>query len=380
MKTTKLLPVLFFACCFLFGCKDGTRSTSTVTDFLPRSTPEQEGVSSKGIIDFIDAVEASGQEIHSFMLLRHGKVVAEGWWAPHTPEELHTMFSVSKSFTSSAVGYAITEGLLSLSDEVVSFFPEYVPEDASTFLIQMTVRDLLTMSAGQDPDPTSQIRQQENWIKAFFETPVIKQPGRVYLYNSAATYMLSAIVQKVTGENVMDYLKPRLFDPLYIKGIDWETDPMGINTGGWGLRLKTEDMAKFGQLLLQKGKWNGKQILSQEWIEEATSFKIDQRPDLSPEEKAKDYWALGYCYQFWISPNNTFRADGARGQLILVMPELDAVLVITANASEMPVEYDLVWNFIYPAISEGKKLPANEPDLTVLKQKLASLKISTPEN
>jgi len=373
MKTTKLFPVLFLICCLLSSC-----SESHTINPLPRSTPEQEGVSSKGILDFIAAAERSGQELHSFMLLRHGKVVAEGWWNPYSPDQLHTMYSVSKSFTSTAVGFAVTEGLFSVTDKVVSFFPEFVPADASPYLKEMTVENLLCMATGQSSESVDKIRIRPfNWVKAFLEAPIENQPGTKFLYNSMATYMLSAIVQKVTGEKIFDYLKPRLFDPLSIQGIDWETDLMGINTGGWGLRLKTEDMAKFAQLLLQKGKWEGKQVVPQKWLEEATTFKIDQRPDLSPEEKRGDDWAQGYCYQFWRCSHNAFRGDGAYGQYILVMPDQDAVMAITAKVSDMQKELNLVWDYILPAISD-EPLPVNKADQDALKQKLASLKIATP--
>lgn len=225
---------------------------------LPRSTPEAEGVSSEAITRFIEAANSSKHEFHSFMLLRHGKVISEAWWAPYRADLKHTMYSVSKSFTATAVGFALSEKKLSVNDPVISFFPEETPAQPSEFLKRLKVKDLLSMSVGHKTDPTFDIASKnENWIKAFLNTQIVDEPGTKFLYNSAATYMLSAIVQKVTGQQILAYLKPRLFEPLGIEGIDWEIDPQGINVGGWGLRLKTEDMAKFGQLFLQKGVWNG---------------------------------------------------------------------------------------------------------------------------
>ena len=225
------------------------------------------------------------------MLLRHGKVIAEGWWDPYKPELKHTLYSTSKSFTSTAIGFAVSENLITVEDKVVSFFPEFLPDTVSTNLADMAIRDLLTMSAGQDPDPTfSLLLPTENWMKSFLSAPVVNDPGTKFLYNSSATYMLSAIITKVTGQTVLDYLTPRLFEPLEIEGMDWEADPMGINTGGWGLRLKTEDMAKFGQLFLQKGIWNGVEVVPEKWIEEATTKKIDQAPELTEEEKSGSDW------------------------------------------------------------------------------------------
>ncbi|TAL41848.1 MAG: class A beta-lactamase-related serine hydrolase, partial [Chitinophagaceae bacterium] len=209
---------------------------------LPRSTPEAEGASSKGIIEFLDAVGKSQHELHSLMILHHGKVIAEGWWNPYRPDLKHTMYSLSKSFTSTAIGFAVSEKRISLNDKVISFFPNKLPDTVSNYLAQLTIKDLITMSVGQAPDPSFMIGSvYSDWIKGFFSVSILYKPGAVFLYNSLATYMLSAIVQKVTGQKVIDYLTPRLFTPLGIHGMDWETDLMGINTGGWGLRIKTED-------------------------------------------------------------------------------------------------------------------------------------------
>ncbi len=340
---------------------------------LPRSTPEAEGVSSEDILNFINAAENSRHELHSIMILRHGKVIAEGWWNPYEPELKHTMYSTSKSFTSTAVGFAVTEKRLSLNDKVISFFPKDLPETVSPNLAALTVKDLITMSAGQEPDPTMTIAANDsNWVKAFLATPIVHKPGTKFLYNTMATYMLSAIVQKVTGEKVIDYLKPRLFEPLKINGIDWEVDPRGINTGGWGLRLKTEDMAKFGQLLLQKGKWENQQILPAEWVEEATSFKIDQDPAAPPAKKDSDDWKQGYCYQLWRCRYNAFRADGAYGQYIVVFPEHDAVVVITGESPDMQDELNLVWEYLLPAFKK-KEFPRNPEMEGKLADKLSSL-------
>jgi hypothetical protein len=271
-----------------------TNDRSGQDNNLPRSTPEAEGINSDGIIAFLKATEKEKHEFHSFMFLRHGKVIAEAWWSPYAPDLKHTLYSTSKSFTSTAVGFAVSDSLIRVSDKVISFFPENLPDTVSPYLDDMEIKDLLSMSAGLDPDPTGIISvNNDNWVKAFLALPVVNDPGTKFLYNSMATYMLSAIVQKVTGQPIIDYLTPRLFDPLGISGIDRERDPMGINTGGWGLRLKTEDMAKFGQLYLQKGKWNDEQILPEEWVNEATTFKIDQAPGVPEPLKNSSDWIKG---------------------------------------------------------------------------------------
>lgn len=312
------------------------------------------------------------------MFLRHGKVIAEGWWDPYHPDLKHTLYSTSKSFTSTAAGFAVSEKLLSVNDKVISFFPEYLPDTVSPNLADLTVKDLLIMSAGQDPDATFIAGRDSNWIKGFLSYPVVNDPGTKFLYNSLATYMVSAIVQKVTGQKIIDYLTPRLFEPLGIEGMDWETDPMGINTGGWGLRLKTEDMAKFGQLYLQKGNWNGVQILPEEWIEEATTMKIEQAPDAPQATKDSSDWLQGYCYQFWRSRNNAYRADGAYGQFIIIMPDQDAVIAITAETPDMQDEINLVWKYLLPSMHK-EKLAANEDMTSALKQILSSLALPLPK-
>ncbi|HVG39433.1 MAG TPA: serine hydrolase domain-containing protein, partial [Pyrinomonadaceae bacterium] len=205
-KKIPFLSLLF--CLWLAAAADAQTKTS-----LPRSVPEAEGVSSAGILDFLEAAGKSKHEFHSLMVLRHGKVIAEGWWGPYRPELRHTMYSVSKSFTSTAIGFAVSEKRLRVSDKVLSFFPQEAPASPSSQLAAMTVKDLLTMSAGQVPDPTIVAVKKDDWVKAFLATPVVNQPGTTFLYNSMATYMLSAIVQKVTGEKVIDYLTPRLFNP-----------------------------------------------------------------------------------------------------------------------------------------------------------------------
>jgi CubicO group peptidase (beta-lactamase class C family) len=363
---------------FLFLLSECTKEQSSTS--LPRSTPEAEGVSSQGIIDFLDAAAKSQNEFHSFMFLRHGKVIAEGWWDPYKPELKHTLYSTSKSFTATAVGFAVTEKHLSVDDKVISFFPDELPDSVSPFLADMKVRDLLSMTAGHDPDPTfTAVVNDSNWVKTFLSVPVVNDPGTKFLYNTLATYMLSAIVQKVTGEKIVDFLKPRLFEPLAIEGMDWEIDPRGINTGGWGLRLKTEDMAKFGQLFLNKGKWNGKQVLPASWIEEATTSKIDQVPDAPQSKKDSSDWMQGYCYQMWRCRHNGFRADGAYGQYIIVMPDEDAVIAITAETQDMQDEINLVWEYLLPAI-KAETLSENTSLSATLKQRLSSLALPIPRS
>ncbi|TWT39295.1 serine hydrolase domain-containing protein [Blastopirellula retiformator] len=335
------------------------------TSVLPRSTPEAEGVSSAGIQAFIEAADQEISSLHSFMLVRHGKVVAQAWWAPEAADKPHVLWSLSKSFTSTAVGLAIADGKLSLDDKVVKFFPNLTPKDPSENLKAMTVRDLLTMNAGHHDELNW--REQPHWAKAFLNHPVPHKPGTHFRYNTPATYMLSVIVQKVTGETVLDYLTPRLFEPLGISKPVWDQSPQGESIGGYGLYLKTEDIAKFGQLYLQKGKWNGQQIISADWIAMATSKQVPNGD--TPDSD----WNQGYGFQFWRCRHNAFRGDGRDGQLCIVLPDQDAVIAITANTSDMKAELNVVWDHLLPALHE-EALPADEQGVAELKATIAQLK------
>ncbi|MDX1940211.1 MAG: serine hydrolase [Saprospiraceae bacterium] len=339
-----------------FNPSFSTDFLSKKSQSLPRSTPEAQGVDAPKILDFIEAINKSSHEFHSFMLMRNGYVVAEGWWSPYRPDLRHTMYSMSKSFTSTAVGFAVSEGELNVTDKIITFFPNELPETVSPYLAQMTIKDLLTMSVGHETDTTGQVRSEENWVKKFLSLPIKYEPGTQFLYNSAATYMCSAIVQKVTGQKIIDYLKPRLFDPLGIEGMDWESCPRGINIGGWGLRVKTEDLAKFGQLYLQKGLWKGKQVVPAAWVEEATTFKIQQ----PGEQRDTNDWQQGYCYQFWRCRHNAYRGDGAFGQYTIVMPDQNAVLAITSESPNMGHQLNLIWEHILPALTPSKSISSSK--------------------
>lgn len=194
---------------------------------LPRSSPERQGISSTAILAFVESADETVNTMNSFMLVRHGYVVAEGWWTPYNPKSPHTLFSLSKSFTSTAVGLAITDGKLSLDDEVLKFFPEDAPVEPSANLKAMRVRDLLCMSTGHQTEAT--LDANEPWTKTFLAHPVPFKPGTHFLYNTPASYMLSAIVQKVTGMTVLEYLRPRLFEPLGIENPTWDASPQGIS-------------------------------------------------------------------------------------------------------------------------------------------------------
>lgn len=311
---------------------------------LPRSTPEEQGVSSDALRIYVDALDRSPHELHSLMVLRHGQVIAEGWWAPYSAADPHLLFSLSKSFTSTAVGLAVSDGLLSVEDAVISFFPDDLPAQVSTNLAAMEVRHLLTMTTGHDADSAGKFDRGPtgNWLRSFLSLDVPHQPGTFFLYDSGASYTLSAIVQKLTGQPLLDYLRPRIFEPLGISEGSWASSPQGINAGGWGLSLTTESIAKFGQLYLQRGQWQGRQLVPTDWVTMATSAVV-------PNNEPNPDWQQGYGYQFWQSRHG-YRGDGAFGQFCLVLPEQDAVVAMTGATADMQGVLDLTWAHLLPAL------------------------------
>jgi CubicO group peptidase (beta-lactamase class C family) len=347
---------------------------------LPRSLPEAQGVASSGVLDFISAVESARLNVHSLMLVRRGQVVAEGWWAPYAAHLKHTMYSLSKSFTSTAVGMAVAEGRLKVDDKVISFFPQDLPATISPNLAAMEVKHLLMMGSGHMVDAlfgANFTLTEKNWVASILSRPVEKQPGTHFLYNNACTFLLSAIVQKVTGQTLLAYLTPRLFEPLGVEDADWELNPQGVNDGAWGLRVRTEDIAKLGQLYLQQGQWNGKRLLQEAWVKEASQFQIPNASNPDPSKNAASDWAQGYGYQFWRCRNEAFRGDGAFGQYCIVAPKQDAVIAMTSETSDMQAILNAVWTHLLPAMKNDKLAPDSKA-ASQLKQKLSSLTLALP--
>lgn len=359
MKKTICLLLLFCTTAICMAADPSFRN-------LPRSTPEKQGVASAAILDFIEAADHQIDTMNSFMLVRHGYVIAEGWWTPYDAKCPHMLYSLSKSFTSTAVGLAISDGKLSLDDEVLKFFPEDAPPEPSANLKAMRVRDLLCMSTGHQTEV--QLGATTPWTKSFLAHPVPHKPGTHFLYNTPATYMLSAIVQKVTGMTVLDFLQPRLFGPLGIENPTWGTSPQGISLGGYGLSVRTEDITRFGQLYLQKGNWDGRTLVPASWITAATTRQTSNGSD------PKSDWDQGYGYQFWRCRHNIYRGDGAFGQFCIVMPEQDAVIAITSGGRNMQAVMDLVWDKLLPAMKEAP-LSADVAASEKLNRRLACLTV-----
>lgn len=329
------------------------------TNELPRTAPEEVGISSRTIINLIDSAMALPEtEVHSLVVVRHGKVIGEIYPQPFSAGYRHTMYSASKTFVAAAVGLAVDENLLRVTDRVACFFPELLPDTVSPELAAMTVHDLLTMTSGIKPD-WGMRSKTPHWIATFLAKKV-ENPGALFQYDSMVTYMLSAIVQRVTGMKTLDYLKLKLFAPMHITEVAWEESPEGINTGGWGLHIQSESLAKFGVLLLNKGVWEGKQLLSADWVEEMTRLQVKTGKE-------------DYGYQTWLCEYpGAVRADGALGQFVIMVPEQDMVIVLTeCSLLNGKPQRGLFWYNLLPEVKDAP-LPANTKEYARLLKRQAA--------
>ncbi|PZQ90559.1 MAG: serine hydrolase [Leifsonia xyli] len=320
---------------------------------LRHSTPSDEGVDARGISALLDALEADPDiRPHGMVLLRHGAVIAEGWWAPYASDRVQLLYSISKSFTATAVGLARAEGLIELDRPVIDYFPEYADELADPRMRTMTVRHIAAMASGHAAETLERalVAGEGNLILGFFRTPLDAEPGTIFAYNQPCTYALGVIVQRATGQSLVDYLRPRLFDPLGIRDAFWIEEPPGVNLAFSGLHATTDAVARLGQLYLQRGRWGEQQLLDADWVAEATRTQVTNTADWGAD------WGQGYGLQFWMSRHG-YRGDGAFGQFCVVLPEHDAVLAITSETEQMQRVLDLVWRHLLPAF-DGPLDPA----------------------
>ena len=334
------------------------------TNELPRSTPEEQGVPSKALIALFDSLHALPlTDMHAVVVMRHGKVIGEMYPKPYAPEYRHTMYSCSKTFVGIAVGLAIEDNRLRLDDRVAAIFPELLPDSVSKDLADMTVRHLLTMASGVKPDWNMRSRGKE-WIRTFLSKPV-KDPGTQYAYDSMVSYMLAAVVQKVTGKKLTEYLQERVFTPMNVTEWAWEESPEGVNTGGWGVHIQPESLAKFGQLILNEGRWEGKQLVSAEWIREMC-------------KKHRETGREVYGYHIWHcgGHDGAVRADGALGQYVISVLDKDMVVVMTeATLGNGRDQRRLIWDVLLPHIQD-EPLPANKKDYQALLKKQEGYKLA----
>lgn len=329
--------------------------------------PENHGLSSKSVLRCMEQIERLNLAVNSFMLLQDGKTTARFWRKPYREDCQQLLFSLSKSFTSIAIGIAWDNGYLDLHDRVTSFFPEKLPEIVPVNLASMTIHHLLSMNTGHRENIYNDVVSRRDWVKAFLSLDVEHEPGSHYRYSTPATYMLSAIVERATGENMFQFLTQRLFEPLGIPHPSWETCPLGIVAGGMGLSITTEAIARFGQMLLDKGVYGGKRIVSQAYIELATREQSDNRQD---EDKID--WAQGYGYQFFLCRRGCFMGNGAFGQLCFVAPEQRIVIAATSSFTSMKqlqTLLDVIFEHIIDRVNRDS--PLRLEDNYVLEQHLA---------
>ncbi len=328
-------------------------------------SPEELGLSSLSLTKYLDEVEKRGLRMHAVVVLRHGKIAARFVWNPYRADEPHMLFSLSKSFTSCAAGFAVAEGLLRYEDRILDLLPDKAPLDPSALLRKVTISHLLMMGSGLAPESDS--HEGTDWAREVLAHPVQFEPGTHFHYNSHGTYLVAAAVQRASGMTVLDYLMPRLFEPLGIPRPAFDICPEGVNCGGWGLHLSCESIAKFGQLLLQKGMWNGRRVLPEGWVDVATAKHIENdggTPDPDNE------WAQGYGYQFWRARGGRFRGDGAFGQICMVDEARDMVVAATAGVSHMAGEMRAMADFIFPA---AEAAPGTEAERAALAVRAANL-------
>lgn len=318
------------------------------------STPEQQGMDSGILLEMFKEIQKEKTPIHSVLIIKNGYLVTEAYFSPYNENMKHSIYSSTKSVISTLVGIAIDEGYIKGVDQkVLDFFPEVQIKRYENLVKDMTVEHLLNMSAGHTEDSSNSIFLTSNFPQTFFDLHFSSKAGEKFLYDSGATHLLSLIISRATGMSAEAYAKKHLFEPLKIKDYKWDKDPNGTHLGGWGLYLKPKDMAKFGYLIMKKGKWNNKQLVPKEWIETATSKHIEA------------YWgdkrADDYGYLWWLNPVGGFRADGYGGQYIFIIPEKDLVAVFTSgvNYSEKMQPINCLNNYILPSIKSTKALKPN---------------------
>ena len=296
-------------------------------------------------------------EMHSLMIIRHGQVVAEGWWSPYLPEQPHLLYSLSKSFTSTAAAFAIAEGLLDLDATVLSYFPELDAEITDQRSRSILIRHVAAMASGhlEETGDRALALDPVEPVRGFLLIPPDREPGSVFAYNQPCTYTLGAIVQRLTGQTLIEYLRPRLFDPLGIDKAGWQQDATGRDVGYTGLHATTEAIARLGLLYLQRGVWNGQRLLAEEWVAEATRLQVKNPNEPNPD------WRQGYGFQFWMARHG-YRGDGAYGQFCVVLPEQDAVIATTAATANMQGILDTVWTNLLPAMTATTVEPSATAD------------------
>jgi CubicO group peptidase (beta-lactamase class C family) len=305
----------------------------------------------RGVVGLIEAIEGRGVECHSIVVVHRGQVVAEGAWAPYAGDRPQLLYSLTKSFTSIAVGLAIGDGLLSLDDRVVDVLPEHVPVDVSEQARRITVHHLLSMTAGHAEDTLEQAWQLEpgDLVKGFLRVPFAEPEGTRHTYDNATTFILARMVERVTGQGLPELLDERLFKPMGIDDAEWDRVASGAAFGFHGLHLRTAAVAAFGELLRNGGRWRDSQLVPREWVELATTRYADTLP--LPNWTPNPDFLCGYGYQFWMSRHG-YHGHGAYGQYCIVVPDHELVVAMTGAVTQEDVLPGLIWDCLLPALDE----------------------------
>jgi len=340
-----------------------------------RVTPEAVGIPSGAIEKWLGKLEA-GTEPHGIMIMRHGKVCAEGYWKPYAKGMRHGLQSHSKTYTATAIGIAYTEGKLKLDEKIVDIFPDKIPADPSENLKKLTIHDVLCMGNGMDTQPLI----SETWIRDFLATPVNHVPGTVFMYNNIGSTLLSAIIKRKTGLGLHDYLKPRLFDKIGIdsENLRWIYTVDGFESGAGGLFATVEDNLRLMKLYADGGVCNGERILAEDYVKKATTKQTDQNTALEKYDATRKDNLSGYGYQIWMcKPKDSYRADGALGQFTIVLPNEDMIIAITESActyKEVQNTLDVTWEML----DEISKEPIAEDEEAYAKLKDRLKRLSLP--
>lgn len=345
----KIPSIIFLTLLFVTGCQRVN---------LPRGevSPEWAAAAESFHKDALSVTVPDRAQPYSMMVVDHGKVVFEKWFEGQTAESKYDVYSVAKTVLALATGLAVEEGLIDLEDKVIGYFPERLPKNVSDTLSSMTIRHLLTMTCGLEETPKllsvfTDGEKDFDWIREFFASTQTSMPGTQFYYNFFSSYILAAIIEKTSGTGIMDYISASLLKPLHITDMEWEKSPEGICMGGTGMRLCTEDVAKLGQLLLQNGRWNGRQLVPAHWVDTMTSKQVESCP-LNAFSRHKDPAVLndpendhskGYGYYVWQGKYGTYRIEGMRGNYAIVSPSREIVLAITSNSNMDQRYMDLIW-------------------------------------
>jgi len=335
-------------------------------------TPEENGLSSRDILRLVHDLENSGTEMHGLIVLRHGKSVAEGWWAPYAPGAVHGSQSLSKTVTGTAFGIALAEGLLHVEDRLIDIFPEFVPENPGPWLADLKMRHILTMSSGMETQPAV---TDPDWIRKFFQMPILHAPGSAFYYNSIACLMVGACIRKKTGLGLTDYLRPRLFEKIGIDAdnIRWYCHEDGLENGSGGIVTSTEDNARLMQLYMNGGVWGGQRILPEEWVRMATSMQNDHFSSHAADEPV-----IGYGGMMWLR-DNAYYADGAMGQLAIGFPKTGIVISVNQTCADPDSNKRMsAALFGFAACVGDEPLPQDPQALAELEHRMRTLALPAP--